>query len=119
MRFLLSTLSLLLLSAGFTASAQEQRLYVVTYVDLTPNFADDGAKLLPKYAADCRKEKGIVRFEAFIDVGRKNHFTMVGVWENRAAFDAHLEADHTKQFRDKVQPMLGSPMDERLYSMLP
>ena len=43
---------------------------------------------------------------------------MVGAWENQAAFDAHLEADHAKQFREKLQPMLGSPLDERLYSIL-
>jgi len=91
---------------------------VVTYVDLMPNFADDGSKVLQQYASDCRKEKGIVRFELFHDIGRKNHFTMVGAWENRAAFDAHLEADHTRQFREKLQPMLGSPLDERLYGIL-
>jgi quinol monooxygenase YgiN len=40
------------------------------------------------------------------------------VWENRAAFDAHLEAEHTREFRGKLQPMLGSPFDERLHVML-
>ena len=118
MRFLFAALASLLLLANVPASAQDQRLYVVTYVDLMPNFADDGSKLLQKYAADSRKEKGIVRFELFLDIGRKNHFTMVGAWENRAAFDAHLEADHTRQFREKLQPMLGSPLDERLYNIL-
>jgi quinol monooxygenase YgiN len=117
MRLLLAAFSLLLLFTSFTAAAQD-RLYVVTYVDLMPNFADDGSKVLQKYASDCRKEKEIVRFELFHDIGRKNHFTMVGAWENRAAFDAHLEADHTRQFREKLQPMLGSPLDERLYNVM-
>ena len=118
MKFLFAALSSLLLLASIPASAQD-RLYVVTYVDLMPNYADDGSKLLQQYASDCRKEKGLVRFELFHDIGRKNHFTMVGAWENRAAFDAHLESDHTRQFREKLQPMLGSPLDERLYSILP
>jgi quinol monooxygenase YgiN len=117
MRFLLTALTSLLLLAGIPASAQD-RLYVVTYVDLMPNFADDGSKVLETYAAECRKEKGVVRFELFHDIGRKNHFTMVGAWENWAAFDAHLEADHTRQFREKLQPMLGSPLDERLYNIM-
>jgi quinol monooxygenase YgiN len=117
MRLLLAAFSLLFLFTGLTAAAQE-RLYVVTYVDLMPNYADDGSKVLQKYASDCRKEKDIVRFELFHDIGRKNHFTMVGAWENRAAFDAHLEADHTRQFREKLQPMLGSPLDERLYNVM-
>jgi quinol monooxygenase YgiN len=117
MRFLFAALTSLLLLASVSASAQD-RLYVVTYIDLMPQFADDGSKVLQQYASDCRKEKGVVRFELFHDIGRKNHFTMVGAWENRAAFDAHLAADHTTQFREKLQPMLGSPFDERLYNIM-
>jgi quinol monooxygenase YgiN len=115
----LSFTALLFFAASLVLTAQDSKLYVVTYVDLTPNFADDGSKVLQKYASDTRKEKGVARFELFLDIGRKNHFTMVGAWQNRAAFDEHLEADHTKQFREKLQPMLGSPMDERLYNILP
>ncbi len=59
-----------------------------------------------------------MRFEMLVDVSRKNHFTMVSVWDNQAAFDAHLEADHTKQMREKLQPMLGSPFDERFSVLL-
>ena len=106
MRFLFAALTSLLLLASVPASAQD-RLYVVTYVDLMPNFADDGAKVLQKYASDCRKEKDIVRFELFHDIGRKNHFTMVGAWENRAAFDAHLEADHTTTISRKAAAHAG------------
>jgi quinol monooxygenase YgiN len=43
---------------------------------------------------------------------------MVEVWDNQAAFEAHLEANHTKQFREKLQPMLGSPFDERLHTIM-
>jgi len=96
---------------------QDPRLYVVTHVDLTPNYIVDGTPLLLKFASDSRKDKGVVRFE-LLQEPRKNHFTIVSVWENRAAFDSHLEADHTKQFREKLQPMLGSPFDERLHSSL-
>jgi quinol monooxygenase YgiN len=101
---------------SLTASAQD-RIYVVTHVDLAPNYAADGAKLLQKFASDSHQDKGVVRFELLQDLSRKNHFTIMGVWENHAAFDGHLEADHTKQFRDKLQPMLGSPFDERLHSL--
>jgi quinol monooxygenase YgiN len=109
---------ILLLFATVAAFGQDAKLYVVTHVDLTPNYAVDGTKLLQKFASDSRKDKGAVRFELYQDLSRKNHFSIVGIWENQAAFDAHLEADHTKQFRDKLQPMLGSPFDERLHSLL-
>jgi quinol monooxygenase YgiN len=100
------------------AFGQDARIYVVTHVDLTPNYTADGTKLLQKFAADTRKDKGLVRFEMLVVVGRPNHITTVGVWENQAAFDAHLEAKHTKEFRETLQPMLGSPFDERLHSIV-
>jgi quinol monooxygenase YgiN len=114
----LSLSALLLCAVSISLFAQDTKLYVVTHVDLTPNYIADGTPLLLKFASDSRKDKGVVRFELLDDIGRKNHFTIVSVWENQAAFDAHLEAGHTKQFREKLQPMLGSPFDERLHSIM-
>jgi quinol monooxygenase YgiN len=114
----LSLLALLLFAVSIGLFAQDTKLYVVTHVDLTPNYIADGTPLLLKFAADSHKEKGVVRFELLQEPGRKNHFTIVSVWENQAAFDAHLEADHTKQFREKIQPMLGGPLDERFHNLL-
>jgi quinol monooxygenase YgiN len=114
----LSLTAFLFLAFGLALSAQDSKLYVVTHVDLTPNYTADGTKLLSQFASESHKDKGVVRFEMLVDVSRKNHFTIVSVWENQAAFDAHLEATHTKQFREKLQPMLGSPFDERLHGIM-
>ena len=46
---------------------------------------------------------------------RANHFTVVEVWENQKALDAHAAAAHTKQYRGVLQPISGSPLDERVY----
>jgi len=111
----LATLTLLAASAAF---AQDARLYVVIHIDTTPNYLTDGPTLLKKFAVDSRKDPGVVRFELLQDNSRKNHYTLVEVWENQAAYDKHLEAEHTKQFREKLQPMLGSPFDERLHHIM-
>ena len=110
---------ILLLFASLAAFGQDTKLYVVTHVDLMPNYIADGTPLLMKFASDSRKEKGAVRFELLQEPARKNHITIVSVWDNQAAFDAHLEAEHTRQFREKLQPMLGGPLDERLHVNLP
>jgi quinol monooxygenase YgiN len=47
---------------------------------------------------------------------RANHFTVVESWANQAALDAHAAAAHTRQYRDVLQPMAGSPLDERVYT---
>ena len=40
------------------------------------------------------------------------------IWQNKSAFEAHLALPHTKSFREKIQPLLGSPFDERLHILL-
>lgn len=94
---------------------------MVTHVDIagTPEIIAEATKLLREFSADSRKDPGAVRFELLLQDGRLNHFTIVSVWKTREAFEAHTSADHTKRFREKIQPMLGSPFDERLHSLLP
>jgi quinol monooxygenase YgiN len=114
---------LFLAAAGLAgwARAQESgahdRIYAVTHVDILPTDAAAGTKLVQQYVADSRKDKGAVRVEAYIQVSRINHITLVEVWENRQALDAHEAAAHTKKFREQIDPMLGSPYDERLHTI--
>ena len=115
---------LLLASCGFAAWALAQepaahdRIYVVTHVDIVPTDAAAGTKLVLQYLADSRKDKGLVRIEAGAQISRTNHISIVEVWQNQKAFDDHLAAAHTRQFRQKIDPSLGSPYDERLHQNL-
>lgn len=109
---------LLSVSTLLLAQAATERLYVVTHVDLMPPFAEDGGKLVKAFVLDARKDAGVVRYEAFIEPARLNHITLVSVWQSQAAFDKHLTLPHTRQFREKIQPMLGGPLDERLHVLL-
>jgi quinol monooxygenase YgiN len=117
--FMLRLFMLASLVAFALVAQQPERLYVVTHVDLMGAAIVDGGKLLSDHAATSRKDLGAVRFEIFIEPGRKNHLTMVSVWESREAFDKHSDLPHTRQFREKLQPMLGGPLDERLHVLLP
>ena len=111
-------LALLPLAGIVLAQNANDKLVVVTHVDLTPNYEADGTKLLQQFNADSHHDAGVVRFELLQDTGRPNHFTIVSVWQNMKAFEGHEEASHTKQFREKLQPMLGSPFDERLHHIM-
>ena len=105
-------------SAQQKAETRSGALYVVTYIDVFPNFSDDTMKALRQFAMDSRKDPGSMRFEFLQDVVRTNHFSIVEVWQNRQTYDAHLTQEHSKRFREKIQPGLGSPFDERLYNRL-
>lgn len=124
-RALLSTAAFLLAAAlGLSGRALAQdaaahdRIYVVSHVDLIPPQKDAGTKLVQQYVTDTRKDPGIVRIEAGYEIARGNHISIVEVWQNRKAFDEHVAALHTRQFRQQVDPMLGSPYDERLHQSL-
>ena len=116
--------ALVLVSCGLAglALAQEQasrdRIFVVTHVDIIPPKAADGTKLVQQYLADTRKDPGLVRIEASSEVARGNHISIVEVWQNQKAFDEHIASAHTRQYRQQLDPMLGSPYDERLHHSL-
>jgi quinol monooxygenase YgiN len=95
------------------AQSPSENVYVVSHIDVTPDHAADTAKLLKEFAADSRKDTGVVRFEVMLQDGRTNHFTIVEVWRNRQAFEAHSALDHTKKYREQLHAYLGSPYDER------
>ena len=46
---------------------------------------------------------------------RANHFTVIEEWQNAKAVDAHAAAAHTKEYRNGLAPIAGSPLDERFY----
>jgi quinol monooxygenase YgiN len=114
MRLLLAVLAILL--AGI-AQAQEP-VYVVTHIDLMPAGVPAGVPAMKQFAAETLKEKGCVRFEILQQDGRPNHLTLVAIWKDQKAFDAHDSAPYTKEFREKMQPLIGSPWDERLHQLI-
>ena len=121
-RFTLTSAALALAAMALStpAAAQtEQPLHVVTYIDVFPMFAADTAKALQDFSAASSKDPGFVRMDVMRDVDRTNHFAVVEVWRTRKEYEAHLGQAHTRQFREKIQPGLGSPFDERLYHTLP
>lgn len=123
MRWLLLRLvaTLILASCGLAGRALAQEpaahdmIYVVTHVDIIPPEAAAGTKLVQQYVTDTRKDKGLVRVEAGSEISRGNHISIVEVWQNQKAFDEHVAAAHTRQFRQQIDPKLGSPYDERLH----
>ena len=105
-----------------TAAAQDKAapgaVLVVTHVDVPPPQKDDCISALQTLVGDSRKEAGAVRFEVFQQVSRPNHFSVVEIWKDDKAYDAHITAEHTRKFRERLTPMSGALYDERLYKAL-
>jgi quinol monooxygenase YgiN len=93
-------------------------IVVVTHVDVPPPKKDECIAALKTLVADSRKETGSVRFDVFQQGNRPNHFSVVEIWKNHGAYDAHITAATTKKFRDQLTPMSGALYDERLYKAI-
>lgn len=95
-----------------------QAVQVVAHVDIGggAQAQADALGLLRQLADASRKEQGGVRFDVLQHAMRANHFTVVETWQSLEALHAHRSALHTRQYRDALQPMTGSPLDERVYT---
>ena len=103
------------MSVGTKDAPRAGALAVVTHVDVPGSFKDAVVPLLQQLSEASRKELGNLRFEVQQQGNRPNHFTVVEQWAEPKAHDAHVAAAHTRQFREKLGPMVGALYDERLY----
>jgi quinol monooxygenase YgiN len=101
------------------AAANAQAVQVVAHVDIAAGGAKiDAPGMLRRLAEASRSEQGCLRFDILQHAMRVNHFTVVEVWQNQDALDAHAATAHAKQYRNELQPVSGSPLDERVYKAI-
>ncbi|HEY3518416.1 MAG TPA: antibiotic biosynthesis monooxygenase, partial [Gammaproteobacteria bacterium] len=94
--------------------ADARNTFVVAHVDVAPN--TQAPMLLQELATASRQEPGNLRFDVLQHAMRGNHFTVIEQWRNQDALDAHVATAHARAYRDALQPLTGSPLDERVYA---
>jgi len=100
------------------AGAGGDAVYAVTHVDVIPPRKDDGLAALARLADESRPAAGNLRFEVVQQISRPNHFTVVEIWRDARAAEAHAAAEPTRRFRDALGPMSGALYDERLFRLV-
>ena len=105
-----------LATGSMPAASATGAVYVVTHADAIPPGKDEAILLLKQLAEASRNEEGNIRFEVLQQSSRPNHCTIVEIWQDQKALEAHVMAAHTRHFREKFQPLSGSLYDERLYT---
>jgi len=94
--------------------AAARNVLVVAHVDVAPNTA--APALLQQLAETSRREPGNLRFDVLQHAMRGNHFTVIEQWQDQDALDTHVASAHARAYRDALQPLTGSPLDERVYT---
>jgi quinol monooxygenase YgiN len=103
-------------SPGGLPAPSRGPIWVITHVDVPPPSKDACIAELKTLAEASRKDGGNLAFGVVQQTNRPNHFTVLEIWRDQNAFDAHAVADHTKKFRAALGPMLGAPYEDRIYA---
>lgn len=106
------------LAVGHVRAAGRASITAVTHVDVIPQHKDDGVVALQQLAEASRTHAGNLRFDAWQQTNRPNHFTVVETWSNRSGFDLHAMAAETRDFRTELAIITGALYDQRLYKTL-
>ncbi len=92
-------------------------LYVLAHVDVTEDHTQQAIAAIRSYVEAARREPGAMRLEAMQET-RPNHFDIIEVWRDDAAYQAHETSQTTISFHDAIAPWRGSPFEERLGSAM-
>lgn len=100
------------------ASDTGAHVFVIVHIDVLPPGTVQTVNALQAVAQHARSESGCIKFQVLQQIGRPNHFTLVEEWASQGAYDADIGSPETRDFREKLQPLLGSPFDERLHTQI-
>ena len=93
-------------------------LIVHVFVHVKPETVDPFISATLENARNSIREPGVVRFDVVQQASRPNHFTVVEIWKDATAVEAHSMTAATRAFRDALAPMTGALYDERMYAGL-
>lgn len=94
-------------------------VYMQVHLDVFPPGLEKTLAALKDVAAAARKGEGNLRFDVVQSVkAPTSHTTLYAAWQSREAFDAFQSSNYARRFRDIVGPLLGSPYDDRVYTLV-
>lgn len=102
-------------AAGSSKVPGHDAVYALTHVDFIGTKKDEGLAALKQLTADDAAEPGNLSADVWQQNNRPNHLTLIEVWHGKAAFEAHVTAEHTRKYRNALLPMIGALYDQRLY----
>jgi quinol monooxygenase YgiN len=96
------------------STSSDTTVVVVTHLDIARTGLDRALGLFNHYAENAKHEPGNLQLDIYRQTNG-NHFTLMEKWDNRADYEAHVNRATTREFHSQLDPLLGSPHDERVY----
>lgn len=105
-------------AAEISSGNSDKQVYAVIHVDVAPSQVAAALPVLQSFAQQAKRDPAVSHIDVLQQLGAPNHFTVIEVIHSRQMYDRFVEEDYVKTMRDKLQPMLGSPFDERLHGIV-
>jgi quinol monooxygenase YgiN len=101
------------------ASGGAGQIVIVSHLDVTPNQIPALLEAMKPLSEGSANDAGMVTYQILRQApGVGNHFRLYEVWTNERDWAAHNAAKHTQDFRNALYPMLGTPYDQRRYTIV-
>jgi 4-carboxymuconolactone decarboxylase len=113
--------SILMLSTFATAPAQERKQIVqLAKLEVDPAQLDAyKAALKQGVETALRVEPGVLRLDAMADKENPAHITLLEVYADEAAYQAHLQAPHFLKYKTETKEMVKSLELVRMVALFP
>jgi len=94
-------------------------IVVISHIDVAGGNTQNLINAMAPLIEASRKDSGMVRYEILDEVpAHANHFRSFEEWSSLAAFEAHNRAPHVQAYRRTVLQWLGTPYDQRKYTLV-
>lgn len=91
---------------------------VVARVVAIPENVEQVRAILMGLIEPTRKEEGCIQYQLLQNDTEPTDFTFVEEWTSNAALDVHLASSHIEAASDKLEGLIASEPDIRLYKLL-
>jgi quinol monooxygenase YgiN len=108
-----------LLATCATVRADSVAIRSATNIDIMPDRFEEGMSALRQYMDGAKGDKALTSVQLSQQTGSPNHFILIQTMADESGYKSHVQASYVLKFRQRLQPLLGSPWDERLYSDVP
>jgi quinol monooxygenase YgiN len=106
--------TIIFITLGELSHAQDNAIYVATYVDVLPS-EGGGATMLKRYRDASRNEDGNLRFDVLHEIARSDHFAILEVWRDKVTFERHNSAVSSLHFRESFNSIRSAPAYQQGY----
>ena len=69
-------------------------------------------------AIRAEKERGCRRFDVLEPAGEPDRVVLYEIYDDRAAFDAHLQSEHFRRFNAESNALVAQEVDHRMRARL-